>query len=262
MRELGAWSKVVVGHQGSAAAETWRSPRPAIRASLEASLKRLGRADVDVFHLHNPLGLSAQAGQLRWATVLDEVARALRGRHRRRAWCATPASPGWARRRRCDEVVLAEPYRDRADLLQRAQPERGFTGQSRRPAGLRGPHRYGRAARGAGVIVIRVLAAGAAAAAPARATNAGDPGGSLVGGGSYADRPRTRRATSPALAGEARPGKPGRAGDPLRPVQARRVDGPGRLLEPRPPGRRHPLRRTRPADRRRRRARRRLLSDT
>jgi aryl-alcohol dehydrogenase-like predicted oxidoreductase len=40
-------------------------------------------------------------------------------------------------------------------------------------------------AAGRGVIVIRVLAAGAASAQPERATNAGDPGTGLVSGSSY-----------------------------------------------------------------------------
>jgi len=54
MRDLGAWSKVVVGTKFRLRPEdlgifTCRA------ASLEASLKRLGRADVDVLHLHNPI---------------------------------------------------------------------------------------------------------------------------------------------------------------------------------------------------------------
>ena len=52
------------------------------------------------------------------------------------------------------------------------------------------------------MIVIRVLAAGAAAAAPGRATNAGDPGGNLVSGGTYA-ADLERAAYFAALAGEA-----------------------------------------------------------
>jgi aryl-alcohol dehydrogenase-like predicted oxidoreductase len=50
------------------------------------------------------------------------------------------------------------------------------------------------------VIVIRVLAAGAAAAVPERSANAGDPGGNLVSGSSYdVDLARAQRAASLAL---------------------------------------------------------------
>src|SRR4030081_68643 len=46
MRDLGAWSKVVVGTKFRLTAEDMAQPGLAVRASLEASLKRLGRADV------------------------------------------------------------------------------------------------------------------------------------------------------------------------------------------------------------------------
>jgi L-galactose dehydrogenase/L-glyceraldehyde 3-phosphate reductase len=54
---------------------------------------------------------------------------------------------------------------------------------------------------GRGVVVIRVLAGGAAAATSERAPNAGDPGGALAAGGSYAgDLERARQLA--ALADE------------------------------------------------------------
>src|SRR5438128_9842035 len=62
MRDLGAWSRVVVGTKVRLRPEDFQQAEPAIRASLEASLKRLGRGDVDVFHLHNPIALTAPAG--------------------------------------------------------------------------------------------------------------------------------------------------------------------------------------------------------
>src|SRR6266536_5682102 len=62
MRELGAWSRVVVGTKVRLRAEDLAHPAAAIRASMEASLKRLGRDDVDILHLHNPIALTAPAG--------------------------------------------------------------------------------------------------------------------------------------------------------------------------------------------------------
>src|SRR5262252_2790710 len=79
MRELGAWSRVVVGTKVRLRPEEMADPAGAIRASLEASLKRLGRSDVDVFHLHNPIGLGRSgAGSLDIGTVLGDVAQGLR----------------------------------------------------------------------------------------------------------------------------------------------------------------------------------------
>src|SRR5579859_5883143 len=46
MRELGAWSQVVVGTKVRVQPASAASPRQEIRASLEASLRRLGRQDV------------------------------------------------------------------------------------------------------------------------------------------------------------------------------------------------------------------------
>src|ERR1700760_1395191 len=56
MRELGAWSRVVVGTKVRLPAFQPGEAAMAVRRSIEASLGRLGRADVDVFHLHNQVG--------------------------------------------------------------------------------------------------------------------------------------------------------------------------------------------------------------
>ena len=78
MRELGAWSRVVVGTKVRLGPQDLSSPETAIRASLEASLRRLGRRDVEVFHLHNPIGLTrSDADSLDMATALGSVARGL-----------------------------------------------------------------------------------------------------------------------------------------------------------------------------------------
>src|SRR6266568_3340530 len=46
MRDLGAWSRVVVGTKVRLRAEDMAHPAAAVRASVEASLKRLGRDGV------------------------------------------------------------------------------------------------------------------------------------------------------------------------------------------------------------------------
>jgi aryl-alcohol dehydrogenase-like predicted oxidoreductase len=83
------------------------------------------------------------------------------------------------------EVVRAEPYETVQTYFNVLNPSAGFTGHDGGQQDFEGL--IDTAARaGRGVIVIRVLAAGAAAAEPVRAANAGDPGAGLVSGGSYA----------------------------------------------------------------------------
>src|ERR1700680_1091981 len=62
MRDLGAWSRVVVGTKFRLRPEDLAHPSAAVRASVEPSLKRLGRDTVDVLHLHNPIALVPRAG--------------------------------------------------------------------------------------------------------------------------------------------------------------------------------------------------------
>jgi aryl-alcohol dehydrogenase-like predicted oxidoreductase len=184
MRELGAWSRVVLGTKVRLRPEEAVSPGDAIRASLQASLKRLGRSEVDVFHLHNPIGLTRSgAGSLDLATVLGDVAQAMRavveaGLARHVGFTGLGDSTALR------EVVLADPYETVQTYFNVLNPSAGFTGHAGDQQDFEGL--IDTAARaGRGVIVIRVLAAGAAAAEPIRAPNAGDPGGGLVAGGSY-----------------------------------------------------------------------------
>src|SRR5690349_17918276 len=78
MRELGTWSRVGVGTKVRIPAVGASEVGTAVRSSLEASLQRLGRSDVDVFHLHNQVGLTgSERGQLELGAVLGEVSQAL-----------------------------------------------------------------------------------------------------------------------------------------------------------------------------------------
>src|SRR5919199_3260754 len=195
-----AWSRVVVGTKARLRAEDVADPARAIRASLEASLRRLGRGDVEVFHLHNPIALSrAEGGSLELGTVLGEVAAGMRavveaGLARHVGFTGLGDSTA------VREVVRAEPYETVQTYFNVLNPSAGFTGHAGGQQDFEGLIDTA-AMAGRGVIVIRVLAAGAAAAEPVRAANAGDPGGSLVSGGSYAaDAERAGRLRD--LAGE------------------------------------------------------------
>jgi aryl-alcohol dehydrogenase-like predicted oxidoreductase len=183
MSDLGAWSSVVVGTKVRLRPDELTNPSSAVRASIEASLKRLGRNDVDVLHLHNPIG---SAHDLDVRTALDDVADGLQqvvqaGLARHAGFTGLGDSSA------VHEVVQAEPFHTVQTYFNALNPSAGFSG--RHTEGQQDFEGLIDAAAGAGrgVIVIRVLAAGAAAAAPQRATNAGEPGGGLAGGGSYAD---------------------------------------------------------------------------
>jgi aryl-alcohol dehydrogenase-like predicted oxidoreductase len=185
MRDLGAWSRVVVGTKVRLRPDDLAQPATAIRQSLEISLKRLGRADVDVLHLHNPIALTRGASQTvdlglglgEIARGLSEVVQAGLARHVGFTGLGDTAAIG--------EVVRAEPFETVQTYFNVLNPSAGYTGHTGGQQDFEGL--IDAAARaGRGVIVIRVLAAGAAAAVADRPPNAGDPGGNLVSGGSYA----------------------------------------------------------------------------
>ncbi len=185
MRELGAWQRVIVGTKVRLRPEDLDSVSKAVRGSLEASLTRLGRQDVDVFHLHNPIGLTrSERGALELRLVLGEVAAALE--EVKQAGLAKHVGfTGLGDSTAVREVVMSEPFETVQAYFNALNPSGGFTGHTGGEQDFEGL--IDTAARaGRGVIVIRVLAAGAATGSPERDANAGDPGGALVGGGTYA----------------------------------------------------------------------------
>jgi aryl-alcohol dehydrogenase-like predicted oxidoreductase len=185
MQDLGTWSKAVVGTKFRLRPEDLARPGVAIRASLEASLRRLQRDDVDVLHLHNPIVLHSPGSQaLELGSVLgdvtlglQEIVRAGLARH--------TGFTGLGDSTAVLEVVRGEAFETVQTYFNVLNPSAGFAGHTGGQQDFDGL--IDTAARsGVGVIVIRVLAAGAATAERQRAANAGDPGGDLVAGGSYA----------------------------------------------------------------------------
>jgi aryl-alcohol dehydrogenase-like predicted oxidoreductase len=183
--ELDAWSKVVVGTKFRLRPEDLGNPAAAIRQSLEQSLRRLGHDHVDVLHLHNPIALDQPGpNALELGTVLDEVAVGLHDlvqlglvRH--------AGFTGLGDTSALQEVIRSEDFQTVQTYFNVLNPSAGFAGHAGGQQDFDGL--IGTAERsGVGVIVIRVLAAGAATADPQRPANAGDPGGNLVSGGSYA----------------------------------------------------------------------------
>ena len=191
MRDLGAWSRVVVGTKVRLRPEQVGSPGASIRESLEASLKRLGRADVDVLHLHNAIGLTrSERGGLDLRTVLGDVARGLED-VRSAGLARHIGFTGLGDSTAIREVVMSEPFETVQAYFNVLNPSAGYTGHAGGQQDFEGL--IDTAARaGRGVIVIRVLAAGALTLSE-RQGNAGDPSGQLAGGSSYdADVERAR----------------------------------------------------------------------
>jgi aryl-alcohol dehydrogenase-like predicted oxidoreductase len=184
MRDLSAWSRVVVGTKVRLSADEMHEPRRAIRSSIEASLRRLGRSDIDVLYLHNPVVLSSRdAGQLDMSAALGDVALGLQdvieaGLARHAGFTGLGGSEALR------EMVGDPPFEVVQAYFNALNPSAGYTGHAGDQQDFEGL--IDTAVRaGRGVVVIRVLAAGAAAAIPDRAPNAGDPGGALAGGSGY-----------------------------------------------------------------------------
>jgi L-galactose dehydrogenase/L-glyceraldehyde 3-phosphate reductase len=192
LKELNAWNRVVVGTKVRLKDAGGGSPRDEIRAALEESLRRLDHDSVDVFHLHNPI---AQERGLELDYVLGEVARgfediAASGLTRHVGFTALGATPALI------DVTRGGPFETLQMYFNVLNPSAGYAGKSG------GQQDFGglidtAASAGRGVIVIRVLAAGAAAATPERPENAGDPGGPMAGGRGYTDNVDRARQLEP-----------------------------------------------------------------
>jgi aryl-alcohol dehydrogenase-like predicted oxidoreductase len=200
MRELGAWSEVVVGTKVRLQAHDLEHPARAVRASVEASLERLSRNDVDILHLHNPIALTeSESGRIGLDVALTEIAGALQdaitaGLARHAGFTGLGDSEALL------ELLKAEPFATVQTYFNALNPSAGFSGHDGGQQDFEGL--IDAAARaGCGVIVIRALAAGAAAAVSERAANAGSPDSGLVQGGTYAaDLRRAERLKSLAAA--------------------------------------------------------------
>jgi L-galactose dehydrogenase/L-glyceraldehyde 3-phosphate reductase len=191
MRELGTWSRVVVGTKVRLPLVEPSQEGQAVRDSLEASLKRLGRSDVDVFHLHNPVGLERSGGQLELSNVLDEVAHALQA-VKTEGLAKHVGFTGLGESTALREVAMSGAYETMQTYFNVLNPSAGYAGHTHGEQDFEGLIDTASRA-GVGVIVIRVLAAGAAAGQSERTGNAGDPGGGMAGGTYVSDLTRADR---------------------------------------------------------------------
>lgn len=191
LRDLDAWDRVVVGTKVRLEVGDLPNPHAAILRSLERSLRRLGRGAVDLLHLHNPISGEDGAGALETAsgnaldldTVLGSVAEGMR-QVVRRGLARHIGITGLGNAVALHAVVAAAGFETIQAYFNVLNPSAGFAGASGGAQDFAGL--IDKAAEaGMGVIAIRVMAAGAISARPARHANAGDPGAPLVSGAAY-----------------------------------------------------------------------------
>ncbi len=189
--ELGAWPDVVVGTKVRLQPADLADPVAAIQRSCEASLRRLGRASIDLLQLHNPIVAGDSGGEpgigssrgLPVDVVTGLVAEGMqalvsRGSVRHIGITGLGDTPAVQTAATGGRFATVQTY------FNAANPGAGYAGASGGAqdfAGLIGAA----ATAGRGVIAIRVMAAGALAAHRDRHPNAGDPGPVLQRGGEY-----------------------------------------------------------------------------
>jgi L-galactose dehydrogenase/L-glyceraldehyde 3-phosphate reductase len=200
LTELGAWGRVVVGTKVRLTPDDLADPVAAIRRSCEASLRRLGHDAVDLMQLHNAVGPSPTGSNAVDADlILGDVVVGLRrlveaGLARHIGFTGMGGTAALHRVAGSGALATMQSF---FNALNPSAGYAGHTGGGQDFAGLIDVA----ASAGVGVIVIRPLAAGALSLATQRHPNAGNPGGSSMGGTSYAQDLARAQAVA-ALAAE------------------------------------------------------------
>ena len=165
----------------------------AVAASLEASLQRMGREQVDIFHLHNAITTAGGGESLSAKTVLDQVVPAfekLRDQGKTRFLGITAVGDTQA----LHQVIDSRAFVSAQVSYNMLNPSAAETLPAGYPA-----QDYGRMfdhtqAAGVGVVGIRVLAGGALSGAAERHPIASPPPDPIGSANSYdADLARARR---------------------------------------------------------------------
>ncbi len=184
--ELGAWDRVNLGTKVTVSAADLADPVTAVRTSLQASLRRLGRDAIDLLQLHSRVLQDQPTGDggLPAAEVRGIVAEAMRQMVRE----GLVRHIGLTGLGETEGVIQAVSSR-RFDTVQAyfnaLNPSAGFPGASGGAQDFQGLIDTA-AAAGMGVIAIRVAAAGALSGTSERADHASPAGGgALAAGGDF-----------------------------------------------------------------------------
>jgi aryl-alcohol dehydrogenase-like predicted oxidoreductase len=202
LRSLGAWDRVHVGTKVRLRAEELADPGAGVRASLVASLHRLDRQRVDLLQLHNPI--MSQSGPSREGrdSVSLEQAREISGVLRELQREGRIGHVGCTALGDTD-ALHAAVNEGLFDTIQSyfnaANPSSGHAGATGGGQDMRGLIDVA-AAKGVGVICIRVMAAGALLGAPNPAPLSGGGGPALLGGAEYAEDMQRAQRLAPLAA--------------------------------------------------------------
>jgi aryl-alcohol dehydrogenase-like predicted oxidoreductase len=165
----------------------------AVAESLEASLQRMGRGQVDIFHLHNAITTNGGGESLSAKTVLDEVVPAFdklrqQGKTRFLGITAVGDTPA------LHQVIDARAFDSAQVSYNMLNPSAGSALPSGYPAQDYGQMFDHTQAAGVGVVGIRVLAGGALSGEATRHPIASPPPDPIGSAHSYdADLQRARR---------------------------------------------------------------------
>jgi aryl-alcohol dehydrogenase-like predicted oxidoreductase len=194
---------VVVGTKVRIPSAAFGRIAAAVAESLEASLKRMGREQVDIFHLHNAITIGGGGESLSAKAVLEEVVPAFetlrrQGKTRFLGITAVGDTPA------LHQVIDARAFDSAQVSYNMLNPSAGEALPAGYPA-----QNYGRMfdhtqAAGVGVVGIRVLAGGALSGATERHPIASPPPDPIGSASSYdADMQRGRRLMSLVQQGHA-----------------------------------------------------------
>lgn len=182
LTDLGAWGRVVVGTKVNVSQSAVSDAGPAVKSSLQQSLKRLGRDHVDLLQLHSRIGGGDRG--LPAADVAGAVAEAMRAAVRE-GLVSHAGITGLGETAAVLEVVRSGAFDTVQTYFNALNPSAGFAGASGGAQDLGGLIDEA-ASAGMGVINIRVLAAGAVSASSERARLASPGGGgAMVQGGEF-----------------------------------------------------------------------------
>ncbi len=192
LRELGVRDQIVVATKVRLEPADLTAPGEAVRRSLEGSLRRLGRDRVELLHLHNAIGADQLGGAaVSRRAVLEEIAEGLR----RVVEDGLTGHVGFTAVGETDALkqVAAHPAYETAQAYLNVLDPSGV-----RPGAAGGEQDFDgfvthAAGHGAGVIAIRVYAAGALIARNERHPVAWLPPRPLVPGSDYEDDVRRAR---------------------------------------------------------------------
>ena len=185
LRELDAWSRVVVGTKARLGAADLSDPAAALRRSLTDSLARLGRDHVDIFHLHTHIGHDSDGAEgLPAEAVLTGVAEGMDSLVRD-GLIRVPGFTALGSTADLHRVTASGRFGSAQVYLNAANPSAAVAGAAAGTQDFAGL--VGVAERhGVGVLAIRVFAGGALSGAAERAVNASPAPAPLGTGGSFA----------------------------------------------------------------------------